>query len=183
MLCYLVQFATGVLLMALCLVSTDAAVAALRAGSATVPGVANIADWLAAGLIGPVFLTYGLLDRLLAGLRYGPGRLLLDLVMVAVMVRGALFVIHLTFGQTSPLYGRLDHPFFLALASGWLLAFFAAFLFPALAYRRLDPLPDLGAAWHAHVAQRDFSYARIAVVGSLLVGPVAFVLPSLRLLP
>ena len=182
-LCYLVQFGTGALLIALCLMSTDAAVAAIQAEPLRLAGIIDFADWLAAGLTGAVFLTYGLFDRLLAGLRQGPGRLALDLVMAAVLVRGAVFAFQLIQGPASPFSGRLDHPFFLVLTVGWLLIFFAAFLFPALAHRRSEPLPDLHTSWAAYVAKRDIRYARIAVVGSLLLGPLVLVLPSLRLLP
>lgn len=182
-LCYFVQFVTGAHLIALSLLSTDAAILAIGRDAATFRGVVDVADWLTAGLAGTVFLTFGIFDRILTGLRYGPGRLVLDLLMAAVMVRGALFAFHLVLDPASPLQGRLDHPFFLATAAGWLLLFFTAFLFPGLAYRRLDALPTLRAAWDHHVVQREFRIARIAVVGSLLIGPLALILPSLRLLP
>ena len=180
---YLVQFATGTLFLALCLLSTDAAIAALQAGSTTPGGVLAVADWCAAGVTGAVFLTYGLFERLLAGFRHGAGRLFLDIAMVAVMVRGALFAFHLILGDTSHLRVQLGHPVFLGAATGWLVMFFAAFLFPAFAHRRLDPLPTLREAWDVCAGTQELSYGRIAVVGTLLIGPLALVLPSLRLLP
>lgn len=182
-LCYLVQFGTGVLMITLCLLTTDAALAALKADTPRLTDVILIVDWFAAGVIGAVFLAYGMFDRILDRLRYGPGRLVLDLVMVVTMTRGACFAHDLLRGPASPLSGRLDHPFFLIVAIGWLLLFLAAFLYPALAYRRSEPLPGFRAAWRDHIAMRDVNYARIAVLGSLLLGPAAPVLPSLRLLP
>ncbi|MGB3315849.1 MAG: hypothetical protein WBB85_15685 [Albidovulum sp.] len=177
------QFATGFLLLTLSLLGTSAAVAALHADTMSLGGALHVMDWLAAGLAGVVFLAYGLFERLLTRLRHGGGRLLLDIVMVAVMVRGGFFVFHLILGATSPLQGRLDHPFFLAAASAWLLMFLAVFLFPGLVHRRLEQLPPLREAWDGYVRTLDFSYSRIAVVGSLLVGPAALVLPSLQFLP
>ncbi|MCV2873581.1 hypothetical protein OEZ71_14865 [Defluviimonas sp. WL0050] len=180
-LCYLVQFATGFLLLAVSLLKTDAALIALRNGPTTLDGAMAIADWLGAGLAGVIFMTYHHFEKLLARLRYGPGRLILDMLMVAIFVRVALFTFHLVLSPESPLNGRIDHPFFLATASGWLVMFFVAFLFPGLAHRRLDPLPTLREAWDDYLRSRDLSYVRIAIVGLLLIGPVVLVIPSLQL--
>lgn len=182
-LCYFVQFVTGAHFIALSLLSTDAAILAIGGDAVTFRGVVDVADWLTAGLAGMLFLTFGVFDRMLTSLRYGPGRLVLDLLMAMVMVRGAQFAFHLVLAPLSPLHGRLDHPFFLVVTAGWLLLFFTAFLFPGLAYRRLDALPTLREAWDHHVMLCDVRFARIAVVGSLLIGPLALILPSLRLLP
>lgn len=182
-LCYLVQFATGILLLAVSLQCTDAAVTALRDGPTTLGGTMAIADWLGAGVAGAVFLTYHLFEKLLARLRYGPARLFLDILMVAIFVRVAFFAVHLVLSPDSPLGERLEHPFFISAASGWLAMFFLAFLVPGLAHRRLEPLPTLREAWKSYLQSQDFSYVRIVVVGSLLIGPAALVMPSLQLLP
>ncbi|MDI3336278.1 hypothetical protein QKW60_07660 [Defluviimonas aestuarii] len=182
-LCYLVQFATGFLLLAVSLLNTDVAVITLRDGPSALNGAMRVADWLGAGLTGAVFLTYDRFERLLTRLRYGPGRLILDILMVTIFVRGAVFAFHVVLSPNSPLSGRLDHPFFFAAACGWLVMFFIAFLLPGLAYRRVEPLPTLREAWDDYLRSHDFSYVRIVVVGSLLIGPAALVMPSLQLLP
>lgn len=175
---YAVQFATGLLLLALSLSLTGTAVAALEGGT-TMLDLLRIADWLISGLLGAVFMTFVLLDRLLAALRHGAGRLVFDLVMIAVMGRLSYFVFTADLDTRSAWHDQLAHPFCTWAAAGWLLMFFHAFIGPATAFRRLDPLPSLTDTMAAHLAHGAPGYGRLAVVGLLLFAPLVLTLPPL----
>ena len=174
------------------LLSTDAAIDALQAGLEATD-VGGHFRYRGRGLVrgpgtGAVFLDlWAFSNGFLPLCVTGAGRLVLDIVMARDHGTRARSLPSTSFSapRHRPCTSGWSHPFFLVAATGWLFLFFAVFLVPGLAYRRLDPLPTLREAWDHHVQGRNLISAMPASRswGSLLIGPLALVLPSLQLLP
>ncbi|GAB4390072.1 hypothetical protein [Albidovulum sp.] len=161
---YAVQFAAGLMLAA-------RAVEIIR-DPAVSDAMAAMAAWLFPAAI--LLLLPGYSDRMLARGRLGPPRLALDLTFLLVFVTLA-----------RALAGWLmaaPEPVLVALAAFWAAGFVAAFLVPGLAYRRLDPLPPLGAALARRRRQAAGIGGGTALRRLTVLLPLALLLPALLVL-
>lgn len=135
----LMKAITGLLWLSASVLNMDSAWSAVATRTFDAHGLGLIGRFVAYTAVGLWFLLPGLFDRSLARLSTGPGRLVLDLLLLGLGIWLARYWLYLAIAPDSFLAAYLPRPQILAIGIFWGLGYLAAFLWPGYAFRRFAP--------------------------------------------